>query len=152
MKFMGYSHLQATPHTLEPADLKISKRWVHSCSCAPKPEGVTNAGNKTQQRTARCSAARLPLALTVRDVTLIWGRESGGSVPYGFKRKRGKGAEKLTLDISHLNAVGAPQASAWSSPPSLSSCRFQQMGRECAAWGSFGSVSVCICPHPPPFL
>lgn len=78
---------------------------------APNPEGVTNAGNKTRQRTAGWSSSRLPLALPVRDVTLIcgagegrgWGGGREGSHMDWRGKKGGEGAEKLTLDISHLN-------------------------------------------------
>lgn len=40
-------------------------------------------------------------------------------------------AEKLTLDISHLNAVRAVPATASSSSPSPSSCLYKQMRAEC---------------------
>lgn len=103
-------HYDAPPHRPAPTlGKRVNDERTPGRSRAPKPESVTNAGNKTRQRTARWSRARLPLALPVRDVTLICGGRWGwreGREPYGLERRKGgEGAEKLTLDISHLNAA-----------------------------------------------
>lgn len=67
-----------TPLPPTPPPSTQEKAGTPGHSRTPKPEGVTNAGNKSRQRTARWSSARLKLALPVTDVTLICGGGGGG--------------------------------------------------------------------------
>lgn len=132
---LGRCNLHATACAVNSTELKKSECRTHSHTCAPKPEGVTNTGNKIQQRMARWSAALLSLTLTVRDITLIWGRESGGSTLYGI-RSRAKRSRKADTWHKSPECSYQPPTTPTPTSSSPSSCQCKQMGAEC---------TVCMC-------